>query len=60
MPRSTKIPPTVVGLALPVPMTRKSADIIVLDQNLFDVKANRIVATKVLTTYFEGRAVYRR
>jgi predicted amidohydrolase YtcJ len=38
----------------------KSADIIVLDQNLFDIEAKRIAATKVLTTYFEGRAVYQR
>jgi len=38
----------------------KSADIIVLDQNLFEIEAKRIAATKVLTTYFEGRAVYQR
>ena len=38
----------------------KSADIIVLDQNVFDIPANRIAATRVLTTYFEGRAVFQR
>ena len=38
----------------------KSADIIVLDQNVFDVPSDRIAGTKVLTTYFEGRPVYQR
>lgn len=38
----------------------KSADIIVLDQNIFEVAANRISRTQVLTTYFEGRAVFER
>lgn len=38
----------------------KSADVIVLDQNVFDIPANRIAATRVLTTYFEGRAVFQR
>jgi predicted amidohydrolase YtcJ len=38
----------------------KSADIIVLDQNVFDVPSDRIADTKVLTTYFEGRPVYQR
>lgn len=38
----------------------KSADIIVLDQNIFEVPANRISRTQVLTTYFEGRAVFER
>ncbi|PSJ56474.1 amidohydrolase [Pseudaminobacter soli (ex Li et al. 2025)] len=38
----------------------KSADIIVLDQNAFDVPTDRIAETKVLTTYFEGRVVYQR
>jgi predicted amidohydrolase YtcJ len=38
----------------------KSADIIVLNQNVFDVPADRIADTKVLTTYFEGRPVYQR
>ncbi len=38
----------------------KSADIIVLSQNIFAVPADTIADTNVLTTYFEGRAVYRR
>lgn len=38
----------------------KSADIIVLNQNLFEVPPNRISATKVLTTYFEGQPVFQR
>jgi predicted amidohydrolase YtcJ len=38
----------------------KSADIIVLDQNVFDVPADRIADTKVLTTFFEGRKVFQR
>lgn len=38
----------------------KSADIIVLDQNIFEVPAKRISRTQVLTTYFEGRAVFER
>ena len=38
----------------------KSADIIVLDQNVFEIPADRIADTKVLTTYFEGRVVYQR
>ncbi|MFQ0812512.1 amidohydrolase [Brucella anthropi] len=38
----------------------KSADIIVLDQHVFDVTPDRIADTKVLATYFAGRAVYRR
>ncbi|MDO6965935.1 amidohydrolase [Rhizobium alvei] len=36
----------------------KSADLIILDQNVFDVPASRIGKTKVLTTYFEGRVVH--
>jgi hypothetical protein len=36
----------------------KSADIIVLDQNVFDVPADRIADTKVIKTYFEGRVVH--
>ncbi|MBB2973113.1 amidohydrolase [Mesorhizobium sp. RMAD-H1] len=36
----------------------KSADIIVLDQNVFDVPADRIADTKVIMTFFEGRAVH--
>lgn len=38
----------------------KSADIIVLDQNVFDVPADQIADTKVLTTFFEGRKVFER
>ena len=38
----------------------KSADIIVLDRNLFDIPADEIADTKVLTTYFEGRPVHER
>lgn len=38
----------------------KSADIIVLDQNIFEVPVDTIADTKVVTTYFEGRPVYRR
>jgi predicted amidohydrolase YtcJ len=37
----------------------KSADLIVLNQNVFDVPADRIGKTTIETTYFEGRAVYR-
>ncbi|WP_298256731.1 amidohydrolase [Bradyrhizobium sp.] len=38
----------------------KSADLIVLDRNLFEIAANEIADTKVMTTYFEGQAVYER
>jgi predicted amidohydrolase YtcJ len=38
----------------------KSADIIVLDRNLFEIPADEIADTKVLTTYFEGRPVHER
>ncbi|MBB4063066.1 amidohydrolase [Gellertiella hungarica] len=38
----------------------KSADLIVLDQNLFEIPENRISHTKVLTTYFEGQPVFQR
>jgi predicted amidohydrolase YtcJ len=38
----------------------KSADLIVLDRNLFDIPADEIADTKVLTTYFEGRTVHER
>lgn len=38
----------------------KSADMIVLDRNLFETPADDIAETKVLTTYFEGRPVYER
>jgi predicted amidohydrolase YtcJ len=36
----------------------KSADLIVLDQNLFEVPAEKISKTKVLLTLFEGKTVY--
>ncbi|MEV6338792.1 amidohydrolase [Nocardia vinacea] len=36
----------------------KSADLIVLDRNLFEVDVNEIGGTKVLATIFEGRPVY--
>jgi predicted amidohydrolase YtcJ len=38
----------------------KSADIIVLDRNVFDIPANQIADTRVMTTFFEGSAVYER
>lgn len=38
----------------------KSADLIVLDKNLFDVAVDEIADTKVLMTVFEGRVVYQR
>ena len=39
--------------------TGKSADMIVLDQNLFDIPVDRISDTKVEMTLFEGHVVYR-
>jgi predicted amidohydrolase YtcJ len=36
----------------------KSADLIILDQNVFEVPASRIGKTIVETTYFEGRVVH--
>jgi predicted amidohydrolase YtcJ len=38
----------------------KSADMIVLDQAIFDVKPDRIAETRVDMTFFEGRKVYER
>ena len=38
----------------------KSADLIVLDRNLFDIAADEIADTKVLTTFFQGNAVFER
>lgn len=38
----------------------KSADIIVLDRNVFDIPADQIADTRVMTTFFEGSAVYER
>jgi predicted amidohydrolase YtcJ len=36
----------------------KSADLIVLDRNLFETAPTDLAGTKVLTTYFEGRVVH--
>lgn len=36
----------------------KRADLVVLEQNLFDVPARRLGQTKVLLTLLEGRPVY--
>lgn len=36
----------------------KSADLIVLEKNLFEVEPGRLSKTKVLSTWFEGRCVY--
>jgi len=36
----------------------KQADIIVLDQNLFDIPASEIAKTKVLMTFVDGKEVY--
>jgi len=38
----------------------KSADLIVLDQKLFDIPADQIAETNVEMTFFEGRKVYER
>jgi predicted amidohydrolase YtcJ len=38
----------------------KSADIIVLDRNIFQIPTAEIGATEVLRTVFEGRTVYER
>lgn len=37
----------------------KSADLAVLDQNLFEIPHNRIAHTKVVATIFEGKTVYK-
>ena len=36
----------------------KSADLVVLDQDLFKIPANQIAKTKVLLTMFAGEAVH--
>ncbi|MNP48286.1 N-ethylammeline chlorohydrolase [compost metagenome] len=36
----------------------KSADIIVLNQNLFAVPVDEISETRIVSTYFEGNKVY--
>ncbi len=38
----------------------KSADMIVLDQALFDIPVDRLAETNVVATFFEGRKVYER
>jgi predicted amidohydrolase YtcJ len=38
----------------------KSADLIVLERNLFEIAPSDIADTKVLTTFFEGRIVFER
>jgi predicted amidohydrolase YtcJ len=38
----------------------KSADLIVLDRNLFECAPDDLADTRVLSTYFEGRLVYSR
>ncbi|MBR1177172.1 amidohydrolase [Bradyrhizobium sp. KB893862 SZCCT0404] len=38
----------------------KSADLLVLDRNLFETPVDELADTKVQTTYFEGRPVYER
>ena len=38
----------------------KSADLIVLDRDLFEIAPTDIADTKVVTTFFEGRAAYER
>jgi predicted amidohydrolase YtcJ len=38
----------------------KSADMIVIDRDLFSIPPDELADTKVLTTYFEGCAVFRR
>ena len=38
----------------------KSADLIVLDRNLFETKPTDLADTKVQTTWFEGRVVHER
>ena len=36
----------------------RRADLIVLDQNLFDIPIESVSETRVLQTYFEGELVY--
>ena len=36
----------------------KSADLIVLEKNSFEVEPDRLSGTKVLSTWFEGRLVH--
>jgi predicted amidohydrolase YtcJ len=39
--------------------TGKSADMIVLDRNLFEIPAENIGGTQVVRTIFEGNTVYK-
>jgi predicted amidohydrolase YtcJ len=36
----------------------KLADLVVLDQNLFDIDLEQIPETRIVMTFFEGRQVY--
>ena len=36
------------------------ADLVVLDQNLFDIDIEQIPETRIVITFFEGRQVYSR
>ena len=36
----------------------KLADLIVLDQNLFEVEVEEIPSTRIVMTFFEGKQVY--
>ena len=36
----------------------KNADMVVLENNLFDISASEIADTKVVMTIFEGKTVY--
>ncbi|MCC6726449.1 MAG: amidohydrolase family protein, partial [Saprospiraceae bacterium] len=38
----------------------KEADLIVLDQNIFEIPANQINGTKVDLTYLKGKVVFER
>jgi predicted amidohydrolase YtcJ len=38
----------------------KSADLIILDRNLFEIPSDELADTRVLSTYFEGRLVFER
>jgi len=40
--------------------TGKSADLIVIDRNLFETPSEDLADTKVLSTYFEGKLVFER
>ena len=37
----------------------KQADVIILDQNLFEIPTNEIAQTKVLLTFVDGKEVFR-